>query len=225
MICWLIWCLLCDNLRAKCKSIQRSHRSYVATVQDEELISIALLLNDDLQKTFSRYTDLKRHKMPEVYISALLNESHPSANAPPASTRSKPLPELDSFSFPEPSFAPPAQPSTPVRAPSSYMRPPSDAMRPAPAPMRPPPGSVRSSMSPPRPPPQPMQAPQPLQPSQFPAESYRKPPVSAARQGDPNDIFGLFDAEETAAPPIAAPSLSFDSTPILQPTIAPLRPR
>jgi hypothetical protein len=40
----------------------------VATLEDEEMMKVCLLVNDDLHKTFARYTKLKNGKKPEAFI-------------------------------------------------------------------------------------------------------------------------------------------------------------
>ena len=40
----------------------------VATLEDEEMMKVCLLVNDDLHKTFARYTKLKNGKKPELFI-------------------------------------------------------------------------------------------------------------------------------------------------------------
>lgn len=40
----------------------------VATLDNEEMLKVCLLVNDDLHKTFQRYDKLRRGKKPEVFI-------------------------------------------------------------------------------------------------------------------------------------------------------------
>ena len=40
----------------------------VATLDDEEMMKVCLLVNDDLHKTFARYDKLKKGKKPEAFI-------------------------------------------------------------------------------------------------------------------------------------------------------------
>ena len=40
----------------------------VATLEDEEMMKVCLLVNDDLHKTFGRYDKLKKKKKPEAFI-------------------------------------------------------------------------------------------------------------------------------------------------------------
>jgi hypothetical protein len=40
----------------------------VATLEDEEMMKVCLLVNDDLHKTFARYEKLKKGKNPEAFI-------------------------------------------------------------------------------------------------------------------------------------------------------------
>ena len=56
-------------------------------LKNEELIAIALAINDDLQKTFSRYTDLTSNRMPEEYTSVF----EPTQPAPEPVKRSPPV--------------------------------------------------------------------------------------------------------------------------------------
>jgi hypothetical protein len=40
----------------------------VATLEDEEMMKVCLLVNDDLHKTFARYEKLKKGKKPEAFL-------------------------------------------------------------------------------------------------------------------------------------------------------------
>ena len=40
----------------------------VATLEDEEMMKVCLLVNDDLHKTFARYDKLKKGKKPDGFI-------------------------------------------------------------------------------------------------------------------------------------------------------------
>ena len=40
----------------------------LATLTDEEMMKVCLLVNDDLHKTFQRFEKLKKGKKPEVFI-------------------------------------------------------------------------------------------------------------------------------------------------------------
>ncbi len=40
----------------------------IATLDNEEMMKICLLVNDDLHKTFQRYDRLKRSKKPDAFI-------------------------------------------------------------------------------------------------------------------------------------------------------------
>lgn len=40
----------------------------LATLSDDEMMKVCLLVNDDLHKTFARYEKLKKGKKPEVFI-------------------------------------------------------------------------------------------------------------------------------------------------------------
>ena len=40
----------------------------LATLEDEEMMKVCLLVNDDLHKTFARYDKLKRGKKPEAFM-------------------------------------------------------------------------------------------------------------------------------------------------------------
>ena len=54
----------------------------MVNLKDEELLAISLLVNDDLQKTFSRFTDISANRMPEEYTSAFEPEKPPVRRAP-----------------------------------------------------------------------------------------------------------------------------------------------
>lgn len=47
----------------------------VATLDNEEMMIVCLLVNDDLHKTFQRYDKLKRGKKPEVFIPGESNQT------------------------------------------------------------------------------------------------------------------------------------------------------
>lgn len=40
----------------------------LASLEDEEMMKVCLLVNDDLHKTFARYEKLKRNKKPDAFI-------------------------------------------------------------------------------------------------------------------------------------------------------------
>jgi hypothetical protein len=40
----------------------------IATLDNEEMMKVCLLVNDDLHKTFQRYEKLKKSKKPEAFI-------------------------------------------------------------------------------------------------------------------------------------------------------------
>jgi uncharacterized protein (DUF486 family) len=40
----------------------------VATLENEEMMKVCLLVNDDLHKTFARYEKLKQRKKPDVFV-------------------------------------------------------------------------------------------------------------------------------------------------------------
>lgn len=40
----------------------------IATIDNEDMMKICLLVNDDLHKTFQRYDKLKKGKKPDVFI-------------------------------------------------------------------------------------------------------------------------------------------------------------
>lgn len=40
----------------------------IATLDDEEMLKVCLLVNDDLHKTFQRFDKLRKGKKPEVFI-------------------------------------------------------------------------------------------------------------------------------------------------------------
>jgi hypothetical protein len=56
-----------DLIRAL-KEMEPKLFNLVATLEDEEMMKVCLLVNDDLHKTFSRYEKLKKGKKPENFI-------------------------------------------------------------------------------------------------------------------------------------------------------------
>lgn len=40
----------------------------LATLDDEEMMKVCLLVNDDLHKTFARYEKLKKGKKPDIFV-------------------------------------------------------------------------------------------------------------------------------------------------------------
>lgn len=40
----------------------------LATLDDEEMMKVCLLVNDDLHKTFARYDKLKKGKKPDIFV-------------------------------------------------------------------------------------------------------------------------------------------------------------
>lgn len=79
-------------------------------LKNEELLSIVLLINDDLQKTFSRYTDLSTNRMPEEYTSVFEPEKPPEPKKPVV-RRPPPPPEVRPEPEPVPSeYMAPAEP-------------------------------------------------------------------------------------------------------------------
>lgn len=101
-------------------------------LKNEELLSIVLLINDDLQKTFSRYTDLSTNRMPEEYTSIFEPEKPPEPKKPfvrrpppPPESRPEPEPVPAEYMAPrEPQGEPPAPHPppmpTPVQQPVTY---------------------------------------------------------------------------------------------------------
>jgi hypothetical protein len=73
--------------------------------KDEELLSVVLLINDDIQKTFSRYTDLSINRMPEEYNSVFEPERPPPPRKP-VSKSPQPEPEPVPFEYIAPSQLP-----------------------------------------------------------------------------------------------------------------------
>jgi len=49
----------------------------VATLEDEEMLKVCLLVNDDLHKTFGRYQKLKNGKKPETFVPGESNANTP----------------------------------------------------------------------------------------------------------------------------------------------------
>lgn len=58
---------LTDLIRAL-KDMEPKLFELVATLEDEEMMQVCLLVNDDLHKTFARFEKLKKGKKPEVFI-------------------------------------------------------------------------------------------------------------------------------------------------------------
>jgi len=56
-----------DLIRAL-KEMEPKLFSLVATLEDEEMMKVCLLVNDDLHKTFSRYEKLRKGKKPESFM-------------------------------------------------------------------------------------------------------------------------------------------------------------
>lgn len=56
-----------DLVRAL-KDMENKLFELVATLDNEEMLKVCLLVNDDLHKTFQRYEKLKKGKKPEVFI-------------------------------------------------------------------------------------------------------------------------------------------------------------
>lgn len=56
-----------DLVRAL-KEMEPKMFELVATLDNEEMLKVCLLVNDDLHKTFQRYDKLRRGKKPEVFI-------------------------------------------------------------------------------------------------------------------------------------------------------------
>lgn len=96
------------TLAANCRILEK--------LKNEELLSIVLLINDDLQKTFSRYTDLSTNRMPEEYSSVFEPERPPPPRrlpakpAPPAA-RPEPQPMPESYMAPYPTAQPAEAPA------------------------------------------------------------------------------------------------------------------
>ncbi len=65
----------------------------VDKMKEEELLAIGLLINDDLQKTFSRYMDLKEKRMPEEFASGFEPDGPSKRPAAKSAPRSKPKTE------------------------------------------------------------------------------------------------------------------------------------
>jgi len=57
-----------NDLIQTLKSMESKMFELIATLDDEEMMKVCLLVNDDLHKTFSRYDKLKKGKKPEVFI-------------------------------------------------------------------------------------------------------------------------------------------------------------
>ena len=57
-----------DLIRAL-KEMEPKLFELLATLTDEEMMKVCLLVNDDLHKTFQRFEKLKKGKKPEAFIS------------------------------------------------------------------------------------------------------------------------------------------------------------
>jgi hypothetical protein len=57
-----------NDLIKTLKSMEPKLFELVATLEDEEMMKVCLLVNDDLHKTFSRYEKLKKGKKPEAFL-------------------------------------------------------------------------------------------------------------------------------------------------------------
>jgi hypothetical protein len=57
-----------NDLVGTLKQMEPKLFQLVATLEDEEMMKVCLLVNDDLHKTFARYEKLKRGKKPEAFI-------------------------------------------------------------------------------------------------------------------------------------------------------------
>lgn len=56
-----------DLIRAL-KEMEPKLFELLATLSDEEMMKVCLLVNDDLHKSFQRYEKLKKGKKPETFI-------------------------------------------------------------------------------------------------------------------------------------------------------------
>ena len=56
-----------DLVRAL-KAMEPKLFELVATLDNEEMLKVCLLVNDDLHKTFQRFEKLKKGKKPEIFI-------------------------------------------------------------------------------------------------------------------------------------------------------------
>ncbi len=84
--------------------IYPSH-SVLDKLKEEELLSVGLLINDDLQKTFSRYTDLREQRMPEEFGSSFEPVGGP---APKRKAPARPKPQPQPAPAPAPAEEDPA---------------------------------------------------------------------------------------------------------------------
>ncbi len=57
-----------NDLVTALKSMEPKLFEMIATLENEEMLKVCLLVNDDLHKTFQRYEKLKSKKKPEVFI-------------------------------------------------------------------------------------------------------------------------------------------------------------
>lgn len=57
-----------NDLMKTLKDMESKLFNLLATLEDEEMMKVCLLVNDDLHKTFARYEKLKRGKKPEAFV-------------------------------------------------------------------------------------------------------------------------------------------------------------
>jgi len=152
--------------------------SLLAKLADEELMSVVLSINDDLQKTFSRYKDLKDRRMPEEYTSAFEFERAP---APKPQSSYKP-----SAVKAQPVYNPPVAPPPPQREEYVPVSAPADSEpepKPAPAPRKAP---AKKQAPPPAAPEAKKAAPAPIPAAVFDLFSNNEEPKKS-------DLEGVFD--------------------------------
>ena len=57
-----------NDLVKTLKDMEAKLFDLIATLEDEEMMKVCLIVNDDLHKTFARYEKLKKGKKPEGFI-------------------------------------------------------------------------------------------------------------------------------------------------------------
>lgn len=57
-----------SELMSTLRNMEQKLFQMIASMDNEAMMNIALLINDDLHKTLSRYTKLENHKKPESFV-------------------------------------------------------------------------------------------------------------------------------------------------------------
>ena len=57
-----------NDLISTLKEMEPKMMEMITTIENDKMMNVCLIVNDDLQKTFSRYEKLKKGKQPEPFI-------------------------------------------------------------------------------------------------------------------------------------------------------------